>query len=1366
MNNFEEENHMLREQMTTMQTEIEKLTSMVASLMATQNPMPAPAPQSNNALVSPPVSSAPLSTPQFVMPEGYPWGMPVGFLGEESRPGVSEIPHVQSTVPIPQLVNTLPQVTATVTAPLVHTIQQNQMPIFHAESVGGYDRVDDLQTKYDEIQREMRALRGNDLFGQDAHELCLVPDVVVPHKVKVPDFEKYKGSTCPKAHLIMYARKMSTQTSNDKLLIHYFQDSLTGAALRWYMDFDRVNVSSFNDLASAFIRQYNYNSYLAPDSDELRALAQKERESFKEYAQRWRQLAAQIRPPVEEKELCKLFLHTRSPFFYEKMVCIMSRSFTEMVEMGMCLEEGVCQGQLIRENAPTNTAKKYGNSFSKKKESEVGMVTQGGPQSRYPTYQHVSTITPTSQPQMTQALLPQYPHPYQQPYPQQPQIRPQTPQQPYNYLNRTQRNPPFDLIPMKYADLLPALLAKNFVQTRPPPPVPAVLPTWYRSDLTCVFHQGAPGHDVECCYALKKAVQDLIRNKMLSFKDENPNVQNNLLPNHGSSVHFIQSCQETSTTLSVKDIKTPLVPIHSKMCEAKLFSHDHATCEECLKNPQGCSRVQEDIQRLMDKGELVVTKLSEDVYFIVPEFNVSDRLEMIYNSGEPTVTPLVICLPGPMPYTSLRAVPYRYDATMLPDGVETPIPSLISVENIADNSKILRSGRILPGTVQGKTNDSVEKTQIPDSSRTGERVYEDSDEVLKMIKRMGNVTACNNLSFSDEELPKRGRDHNLALHISVSSKFDSLSNVLVDTGSSLNVMSKITFDKLAYRGAPLRPSALIVKAFDGCLLGRPWIHEAGAVTSTLHQKLKFVREGKLVIVNGEEALLVSHLSAFSYIGADVEDGTAFQGLSIEEGSSEKAKTPMKSVKDAQKVIQGHEASHWGRLLQLAENQKKEGLGCTPSTKLNKPNMVRKPIADIFRGAGFINAPPETNAIIEHEGEEEPPSFVTPGGICCNWVTVDVPSVTPLSKLSINKPVEHNDPRPSPNFEFPVYEAVEDEDEEIPDEIRRLLDQEKRAIQPHKEVIEFINLGSEEEKKEIKIGASLEASVKERVIVLLREYVDIFAWSYQDMPGLDPEIVEHHLPLKPECPPVKQKLRRTHPDMALKIKEEVQKQIDAGFLITSEYPQWLANIVPVPKKDGKVRMCVDYRDLNKASPKDDFPLPHIDVLVDNTAKSKVFSFMDGFSGYNQIKMAVEDREKTAFITPWGTFCYKVMPFGLTNAGATYQRGMTTLFHDMMHKEIEGIEVDPDKVRAIREMPAPQTKKQVRGFLRRLNYISRFISHMTATCGPIFKLLRKNQGIVWTEDCQKAFDSIKEYLMEPLILIPPIEGRPLVIPHFLT
>jgi len=220
-------------------------------------------------------------------------------------------------------------------------------------------------------------------------------------------------------------------------------------------------------------------------------------------------------------------------------------------------------------------------------------------------------------------------------------------------------------------------------------------------------------------------------------------------------------------------------------------------------------------------------------------------------------------------------------------------------------------------------------------------------------------------------------------------------------------------------------------------------------------------------------------------------------------------------------------------------------------------------------------------------------------------------------------------------------------------------------------------------------------------------------------------------------------------MSLKIKEEVKKQFDVGFLAVARYPEWVANIVPVPKKDGKVRMCVDYRDLNRASPKDNFPLPHIDVLVDNTINFALFSFMDGFLGYNQIKMAQENMDKIMFITLWGTFCYKVMSFGLKNVGATYQRAMVALFHDMMHREIEvyvndmiakskteeehlvnlqrlfeslrkyqlrinpakctfgvksgkllgfvvsqkGIEVDTEKVKAILEMPEPRTEKQV-------------------------------------------------------------------------
>src|ERR1044072_345932 len=131
---------------------------------------------------------------------------------------------------------------------------------------------------------------------------------------------------------------------------------------------------------------------------------------------------------------------------------------------------------------------------------------------------------------------------------------------------------------------------------------------------------------------------------------------------------------------------------------------------------------------------------------------------------------------------------------------------------------------------------------------------------------------------------------------------------------------------------------------------------------------------------------------------------------------------------------------------------------------------------------------------------------------------------------MDKSFESNNSTLSPNFEIPSEVAEEEVEEEIPDEISRLLKHEERIIQPLKEPLEAINLGSEEDRKEVNIGALLDNNVKGKLIDLLKEYVDVFAWSYQDMPGLDTSIVEHHFPLKPECPPVTQKLRSVQTEM--------------------------------------------------------------------------------------------------------------------------------------------------------------------------------------------------------------------------------------------
>jgi len=224
------------------------------------------------------------------------------------------------------------------------------------------------------------------------------------------------------------------------------------------------------------------------------------------------------------------------------------------------------------------------------------------------------------------------------------------------------------------------------------------------------------------------------------------------------------------------------------------------------------------------------------------------------------------------------------------------------------------------------------------------------------------------------------------------------------------------------------------------------------------------------------------------------------------------------------------------------------------------------------------------------------------------------------RRSNNESCESSDTEdPDVDFEQLINQAEKGEDEDwgLPPDLKRMVEQEEREVKPHQEETEIVNLGIGEERKEVKVGTCMSTNVWDELVTLLRDYQDIFAWSYQDMPGLSSDIVQHKLPLNPECSSVKQKLRRMKLEMSLKIKDEVKKQFNAGFLAIARYPEWVTNIAPVPKKDGKVRICVDYQNLNWASPKDNVPLPHIDVLVDNTASFALFSFMDGFLGYNQI-----------------------------------------------------------------------------------------------------------------------------------------------------
>ena len=204
---------------------------------------------------------------------------------------------------------------------------------------------------------------------------------------------------------------------------------------------------------------------------------------------------------------------------------------------------------------------------------------------------------------------------------------------------------------------------------------------------------------------------------------------------------------------------------------------------------------------------------------------------------------------------------------------------------------------------------------------------------------------------------------------------------------------------------------------------------------------------------------------------------------------------------------------------------------------------------------------------------------------------------------------------------------------------------------------------------IYISTLLSQEEKAWLLQVIQFNADVFTWTHADMHGISPLHAAHKLNIALAAKPIKQRVRRFHPDRDLVIQTEVDNLLQNGFIREVKYPEWLANVVVVLKKENKWRVCFDYTDLNDACPKDSFPLPRIDQIVDTSAGHGMLSFLDAFSGYHQIPMHPPDAEKTSFITPRGLYCYNVMPFGLKNAGATYQRLVTKIFRSLLGSTME-------------------------------------------------------------------------------------------------
>ncbi|XP_012833010.1 PREDICTED: uncharacterized protein LOC105953875 [Erythranthe guttata] len=329
-----------------------------------------------------------------------------------------------------------------------------------------------------------------------------------------------------------------------------------------------------------------------------------------------------------------------------------------------------------------------------------------------------------------------------------------------------------------------------------------------------------------------------------------------------------------------------------------------------------------------------------------------------------------------------------------------------------------------------------------------------------------------------------------------------------------------------------------------------------------------------------------------------------------------------------------------------------------------------------------------------------------------------------------------------------------------------------------EELKLIELTPGDTSKLLRIGSDLDPEMKTQLVKFLRHNGDVFAWKAQDLSGIPPQVALHRLNVDKRLKPVKQRKRKFGPERNKHIKAEMAKLLEAGHIRPVQYPEWLSNVVLVPKPGGKWKLCVDFTDLNKACPKDPFPLPRIDQLIDSTSGCELPSFLDAYQGYNQILLAPEDQERASFITDQGIYCYQVMPFGLKNAGATYQRLVNAMFADQIGKNMEvyindmhvksikvsdhltdldqcfatlrkykmklnplkcsfgvrggkflgymisqrGIEANPAKIEAITSMAPPTSIKKVQQLNGCLASLNRFISRSADKALPFFKILR--------------------------------------------
>ncbi|GKU94990.1 hypothetical protein SLEP1_g8408 [Rubroshorea leprosula] len=915
----------------------------------------------------------------------------------------------------------------------------------------------------------------------------------------------------------------------------------------------------------------------------------------------------------------------------------------------------------------------------------------------------------------------------------------------------------------------------------------------------CEYHN-VVGHGTENCAALRHRIQDLIDEGKLQLDVKEakgvPNITQNHLPPHDASTMNTITFNAPIAQMSLNVL--PMMIDDVVMCLYHSNMKGHAL--------QDCKDFQRKIKELQGMGVLRFTSTQEVEKFIAPvteEYFTKERPYILQDTTKAQVMPQCStilnsttndvfnmtrsgqCYVNPE-VEELRKVVLKSKDIRIEEMPEESPKKLVLENEVAEFLNILRKSEYSIIEQLNKTPTKISVLELMLSSGVH------LDTLLKVLKEaymlknidtqkfvtvVEAILAPNYINFSNDEIPNEGNGHTKALHISVQLDESHINqcNIVVCAfdGTKRNVVGKIellveiglvTFDVDFF--------VMDVSPAFNMLLGRPWIHVSGTVTSTLHQKVKYIVNGVLVTVNGKEEHVIRKATTIPYLGIDPGTYESFyhsMECVVASYIHPKFKGKWAEMAKPAKVA--------AKIMLSCHYQLGEGLGLNGQGILEPIEEIQtwgtfglgyKPKKEDWQRMRDIKAKKRLARLQGRDTRDEPKwvphirvTFPQPVEILCSSLDgyvmkhMDVLYVDLEGTIFTNRLLEIGECAKQAKFEDVVVEDITDE----------------VCSDDEEDNFGFNSL----------FGPANMTYPKERGRrILLKGH----SWRGTPtsisfiMQKLQWDHMIHAIPLYSRAKPIKQRLSRMKPEVLLKVKEEVQKLLDVNFIEVAMYPKWVANIVPIMKKDGQVRVYVDYRDLNKASPKVDFPLPHIQILLDNAAKNSrlmatlgatyqhlLITLLHDFV-HTIVELYVDDmvimsKEKVLHTKNLKKVLERLRKhqLRLNPAKCTFDVDFGKLPGIIVSRR--GIEIDPTKIKAIDEIPPPKTQKEIRSFLGRINYIARFIANLTTICEPIFKLLRKDNPYTWNDQCQQAFDKTKEYLKNPSILVPPTDKRPFIL-----